>query len=237
MFDRDLRHKCSTQLCLLRRLLWHANPLWRWVGIGEVAASALRDYVERFRGEREGMLFLSSLGEALTTGNSLRIILRRIGDAVGVQKVHPHRFRHTFATWAIQSGAREIDVQMLLGHSDLTMTQRYARTYTSEQAIQAHGDLSPVAQLDARCDHGAQHGEIPAADSAPLRNGIINRALVWQSVRLVVDDHVPVSVLVEQIDESLDEHVIDHCTDIDLAPVAPAVDGRTHGRRIERQLR
>jgi len=32
----------------------------RWVGIGEIAASALRGYVEHFRGEREGMLFLSS---------------------------------------------------------------------------------------------------------------------------------------------------------------------------------
>ncbi len=63
--------------------------------------------------------------------------------------MHPHRFRHTFATWAIQSGAREIDVQMLLGHSDLAMVQRYSRTYTSEQAVEAHANLSPVGQLDA----------------------------------------------------------------------------------------
>ena len=61
--------------------------------------------------------------------------------------MHAHRFRHTFATWAIESGAREIDVQMLLGHSDLTMTQRYARTYTSEQAVRAHPALSPVNRL------------------------------------------------------------------------------------------
>lgn len=62
-------------------------------------------------------------------------------------KVHPHRFRHTFATWAIESGAREIDVQMLLGHSDLTMTHRYARTYTSEPAVRAHSTLRPVSHL------------------------------------------------------------------------------------------
>ena len=55
----------------------------RWVGIDELAASALRDYVDRFRGEREGMLLLSRRGEPLTAGNSLRVILRRIGDAVG----------------------------------------------------------------------------------------------------------------------------------------------------------
>ena len=44
---------------------------------------------------------------------------------------------------------REIDVQMLLGHADLTMTQRYARAYTSEQAVRAHAELSPVARLAA----------------------------------------------------------------------------------------
>ncbi len=78
-----------------------------------------------------------------------RYLRRCIGGRTGVRKVHPHRFRHTFATWAIQSGAREIDVQLLLGHSDLTMTQRYARTYSSTQAVRAHARLSPVGQLDA----------------------------------------------------------------------------------------
>ena len=67
----------------------------------------------------------------------------------------PHRFRHTFATWAIGSGAREIDVQMLLGHADLTMTQRYARAYTSEQAVRAHAELSPVARLNAGSSAGS----------------------------------------------------------------------------------
>ena len=102
--------------------------------------------------------------------------MRRIGDAVGLQKVHPHRFRHTFATWAIQSGAREIDVQMLLGHSDLTMTQRYARTYTSEQAVRAHGELSPVAQLESRSgsevDGTAQRDEVLSTNLLPPRNGV-----------------------------------------------------------------
>ena len=143
----------------------------RWVGLGEVAASALRDYVGGFRGEREGMLFLSGHGEPLATGNSLRIILRRIGDGVGLTKVHPHRFRHTFATWAIESGAREIDVQLLLGHSDMTMTQRYARTYTSEQAVRAHGQLSPVAQLSPKNDRRPQkevnHEEAATTDLLP----------------------------------------------------------------------
>ncbi|TAJ20110.1 MAG: hypothetical protein EPO65_04765 [Dehalococcoidia bacterium] len=119
----------------------------RWVGFGSRTASAVRDYVDRFRGDHPGALLLTSAGEAMTAAGTLEVLLRRLGERAGVAKVHPHRFRHTFATWAIESGAREIDVQMLLGHSDLTMTQRYARTYTSEQAVRAHPELSPVNRL------------------------------------------------------------------------------------------
>ena len=120
----------------------------RWIGFGERTAQAMRDYVDRFRGDRSGVLFLTAAGEPMASGNTVRVMLRRIAEQLGLEKVHPHRFRHTFATWAIQSGAREIDVQMLLGHSDLAMVQRYSRTYTSEQAVEAHAGLSPVGQLE-----------------------------------------------------------------------------------------
>ena len=124
----------------------------RWVGSGERTAQAMRDYVERFRGDRSGMLFLTAAAEPMASDNTVRVILRRIAEQLGLERVHPHRFRHTFATWAIQSGAREIDVQMLLGHSDLAMVQRYSRTYTSEQAVRANAALSPVGQLASTQD-------------------------------------------------------------------------------------
>ena len=121
----------------------------RWVGFGPTTAIALRDYVARFRGDAAGPLFLTTERVPMSSGHSLCVILQRLGERAAVDGVHPHRFRHTFATWAIESGAREIDVQMLLGHSDLTMTQRYARTYTSEQAVRAHPALSPVNRLSS----------------------------------------------------------------------------------------
>jgi integrase/recombinase XerD len=119
----------------------------RLVGFGPRTADALRHYIKRFRGDQPGALFLTTAGEAMTSAGTLEVILRRIGERAGVAGVHPHRFRHTFATWAIESGAREIDVQLLLGHADLTMTHRYARTFTSEQAVRAHPELSPVNRL------------------------------------------------------------------------------------------
>ena len=121
------------------------------------------------RVEQRRMRGLSCLDERARGIGSLRVT--RDGDDLEV-KVHPHRFRHTFATWAIQSGAREIDVQMLLGHSDLAMVQRYSRTYTSEQAVRAHAALSPVGQLGAAGEPVAAEGGRPS----PEENGDLLRS-------------------------------------------------------------
>ncbi len=128
------------------RVLHGKGRKQRWVGVGERTVVTLREYIAEYRREQPGVLFQSSKGAALHT-HALNVILQRVADRAGLTKVHPHRFRHTFATWAIRSNAREIDVQSLLGHSSLAMVQRYARTYSSEQAVQAHAAFSPVGQL------------------------------------------------------------------------------------------
>jgi integrase/recombinase XerC len=130
------------------RVLHGKGQKQRWVGIGERTVTALEDYIQRFRGGAAGCLFLGSRsGAPIKTAHGLHVIFQRIALASGVEGVHPHRFRHTFATWAIAASAREVDVQTLLGHSSMAMTQRYSRTYSSEQAVTAHAQFSPVAQL------------------------------------------------------------------------------------------
>lgn len=52
---------------------------------------------------------------------------RALGDMIGVEKLHPHRFRHTFATQTLNSGADIATVGSLMGHSKLSTTQRYAK--------------------------------------------------------------------------------------------------------------
>ena len=130
-----------------RRVLVHGKGAkQRWVGIGERTADALRDYVA---------LFLGRHGEGMADGHSFYVLLGRLAKRAGVEKANPHRFRYSFATWAIASGARELDVQLLLGHSSPQMTQHYARAYDSEQAVAAHAALSPVGQLTST--RGAAH--------------------------------------------------------------------------------
>ena len=173
-----------------RRVLVHGKGAkQRWVGIGERTAAALRDYIDRFRGERAGALFLTRRGEAMVDAHTLYVLMTRMAKRAGLEKANPHRFRYTFATWAIASGAREIDVQLLLGHSSPQMTQHYARAYDSEQAVGAHAALSPVGQLESTRDSVAlpsMNGgsrEDRAADLPSSPNGVsdINRPEAQQA--------------------------------------------------------
>ena len=79
----------------------------------------------------------------------MNVIFTRHGEHAGVSQVNPHRFRHTFATWAIRASARELDVHYLLGHSSPMMVRRYSATYDSEQAAAAHASFSPATQVSS----------------------------------------------------------------------------------------
>jgi integrase/recombinase XerC/integrase/recombinase XerD len=124
----------------------------RVVAFADRSREALRAYLTR-RGREAGPLFVAvsrhrelQASVALRT-NGVKQMLRRLGKRSKVSKVHAHRFRHTFATWAIQTGAREIDVQYLLGHSTGDMVRRYSSSYRSEQAAMRHVEFSPGDQM------------------------------------------------------------------------------------------
>jgi integrase len=118
----------------------------RVVRVGDEAMAALKNYIDTFRVTEPGPLFLTEDGGPMSR-NAVRVMLVRLGEKAGVRKVFPHRFRHTFATWAIEHEAREIDVQYLLGHSTPAMVRRYSATYNSEKAAQAHVRWSPGSIL------------------------------------------------------------------------------------------
>lgn len=63
------------------------------------------------------------------------VIFRAIGKRAGVEKVHPHRFRRTAATWANKRGMPVEQVQSMLGHSRIDTTMIY--TSVQQDEVQA----------------------------------------------------------------------------------------------------
>ena len=58
--------------------------------------------------------------------SGVEIRLRQLGRRLGIQKVHPHKFRRTVTTKAIDKGMPIEQVQSLLGHSQIDTTMHYA---------------------------------------------------------------------------------------------------------------
>lgn len=58
--------------------------------------------------------------------SGVEIRLRQLGRKLGINKVHPHKFRRTVATKAIDKGMPIEQVQSLLGHSQTDTTMHYA---------------------------------------------------------------------------------------------------------------
>lgn len=58
--------------------------------------------------------------------SGVEIRLRKLGKKLGITKVHPHKFRRTLATTAIDKGMPIEQVQRLLGHQSIDTTLQYA---------------------------------------------------------------------------------------------------------------
>lgn len=86
----------------------------------------LKRYLEsRADGNPALFVSLASPHRRLTIGG-VECRLRTLGRRLGLPKVHPHKFRRTLATMAIDKGMPIEQVQRLLGHVKIDTTLRYA---------------------------------------------------------------------------------------------------------------
>ncbi len=85
-------------------------------------------------------VFLNKRGGRLTR-RSVMSIVEAYGRKVGIEGLHPHTLRHSFATHMLQGGADLRMLQEMLGHADISTTQIYTHvdiSHIREEYLHAH---------------------------------------------------------------------------------------------------
>lgn len=119
----------------------------RLIPIGSSAIKWIEEYLKKSRPlllkklKSEGFVFLNSRGSKLSRMGIWKIIDRYVKEAKIKKAVHPHTFRHSFATHLLEGGADLRAVQEMLGHADISTTQIYThidRDYIKQVHKQFH---------------------------------------------------------------------------------------------------
>lgn len=126
---------------------------WHTVNLIEPTYRAIMAYIDY---ERPGdvtnpLLFLSykNPNNGLTS-NSILYMLRRYADELGVvTPVNPHAFRHCFTVEMLKNGAPLDTVSKLLGHSTVTVTERFYAKWDTDTLAAAHARFNPVVNMNS----------------------------------------------------------------------------------------
>lgn len=114
----------------------------RLTPISDNALGWIREYLNRSRpfldkhGRSQGFLFLNVRGTVMSRMGFWKILQECLKEVNIRKEIHPHTFRHSFATHLLENGADLRAVQEMLGHADISTTQIYThldRTFLQQE--------------------------------------------------------------------------------------------------------
>jgi len=113
----------------------------RMVPLGLKTIKSLRYFIKRWRKKYSGEYLVSMRNGFPLSERHCHKIVQSLGKNSHT-KLYPHLIRHSAATWYIQQGGNPVILQRILGHSSLSVTQRYLHL-SNEDAINSYDSFSP----------------------------------------------------------------------------------------------
>ena len=86
----------------------------------------LQEYIESRTDDNPALFVTLDAPHARLKISVVEIRVRELGRKLNIDKIHPHKFRRTMATRAIDKGMPIEQVQKILGHSQIDTTMQYA---------------------------------------------------------------------------------------------------------------
>lgn len=86
----------------------------------------LKEYIETRRDDNEALFVTLDAPHDRLKISGVEIRLRKLGRELNLERIHPHKFRRSMATRAIDKGMPIEQVQKILGHSQIDTTMQYA---------------------------------------------------------------------------------------------------------------
>ncbi|WP_314587902.1 tyrosine-type recombinase/integrase [Paenibacillus terrigena] len=119
----------------------------RIVPMSSNTANSLKNLILRMAIEPTDYIFLTQYGERYS-GDSFGKMLKKYANRVGLAgpRVSPHTFRHYMAVKFLREGGNTIVLMRILGHSSLSMTEKYVR-FSMNDIREQHDKASPVKNL------------------------------------------------------------------------------------------
>jgi site-specific recombinase XerD len=119
----------------------------RVVFLGLTARRMLAAYFnERGSPDPDQPVWVSQTRSERLTLSGAQQLLRRLGQAAGVEHCSPHSFRRTFAIWSLRNGMDLFRLARLLGHTDISVLRQYLDLIKDDLAA-AHAQFGTVDRM------------------------------------------------------------------------------------------
>lgn len=117
----------------------------RVVPMGLNTRKHLLKYHNKIKNLHDDFLFRKNDGNPITD-DTLKQLFARLKANTGIQRLHPHLLRHTFATRFIENGGDVFTLQQLLGHTTLEMSKRYTHL-SNAKIVEKYRVFSPMDNM------------------------------------------------------------------------------------------